>query len=137
MDPAVVAAVIAAAVSVLALAVTMAVRSHGYRATSRDTEKTLKEQREHLDLTLAEQSKHLDRTIAAENTQLDRTLRSSPGSWSGRSWSGGPGRGTNDSPSPPTSWAVIRPAAHRADGPSNHVRVWLLILTVSGRSCLA
>ena len=74
MDPTVVAAVIAAAVSVLTLAVTMAVQYRGYRATSRDTEKTLKEQRQHLGRTLAGQSKHLDLTIAAQNTQLDRTL---------------------------------------------------------------
>jgi hypothetical protein len=74
MDPTVVAAVIAAGVSVLTLVVTMLVQYRGYRATSRDTEKTLKEQREHLDLTLEGQSKHLERTIDAQNAQLDRTL---------------------------------------------------------------
>jgi hypothetical protein len=34
-------------------------------AAIRDTEKTLEEQRKHLDRTLAEQSKQLDRTLAA------------------------------------------------------------------------
>jgi hypothetical protein len=69
MNPTVVAAVIAAAVSVLTLMVTMAVQYRGYRAASRVTEKTLKEQREHLDLTLAEQSGQLDRTLAEQRTR--------------------------------------------------------------------
>ena len=56
MDPQVVAAIIAAAVSVLTLVGTLSAQYLGRRATSRDTEKTLKEQREHLDLTLAEQA---------------------------------------------------------------------------------
>src|ERR1700722_11645530 len=74
MDPQVVAAIIAAAVSALTLVGTLIAQYLGRRGTSRDTEKTLKEQREHLDLTLAEQSKRLDRTLAAQNTQLDLTL---------------------------------------------------------------
>jgi hypothetical protein len=74
MDPTVVAAWIAAGVSALTLVGTLAAQYLGRHATSRDTEKTLEEQRKHLDLTLTEQSKHLDRTIDAQNTQLDRTL---------------------------------------------------------------
>ena len=74
MDPTVVAAIIAAAVSVLTLVGTLAAQYFGRRATSKDTEKTLKEQREHLDLTLAEQSRQLDPTLAEQRGQLDRTL---------------------------------------------------------------
>ena len=48
MDPQVVAAIIAAVVSVLTLVGTIAVQYLGRRATSRDTEKTLEEQRKHL-----------------------------------------------------------------------------------------
>src|ERR1700722_15145163 len=74
MDPQVVAAIIAAAVSALTLVGTLIAQYLGRRGTSKDTEKTLKEQREHLDLTLAEQSKQLDRSLAEQNIQLDRTL---------------------------------------------------------------
>jgi hypothetical protein len=49
MDPTVVAAIIAAVVSVLTLVGTLVAQYLGFRATSRDTEKTLKEQHEHLD----------------------------------------------------------------------------------------
>ena len=74
MDPTVVAAWIAAGVSVLTLVGTLAAQYLGRRATSRDTEKTFTEQREQLNLTLAEQSKQLDRTLAEQSDQLDRTL---------------------------------------------------------------
>jgi uncharacterized protein YjbI with pentapeptide repeats len=74
MDPTVVAAVIAAAVSVLTLVGTLAAQYDGRRATSRDTKETLEQQREQLDLTLAEQSKQLDRTLAEQSKQLDLTL---------------------------------------------------------------
>ncbi len=74
MDPTVVAAWIAAGVSVLTLAGTLAAQYLGYRATSRDAEKTAEEQRKHLDRTLAEQNQQLDRTLAEQNQQLDRTL---------------------------------------------------------------
>ena len=86
MDPTVVAAIIAAAVSVLTLVGTLAAQYFGRRATSKDTEKTLKEQREHLDLTLAEQSRQLDPTLAeqrrpgpdagvAANQDVERAVR--------------------------------------------------------------
>jgi hypothetical protein len=55
MSPEVVAAIIAASVSVLTLIATVAVQISGRRATGRDTEKTLKEQSKQLDRTLAEQ----------------------------------------------------------------------------------
>jgi uncharacterized protein YjbI with pentapeptide repeats len=74
MDPTVVAAVIAAAVSVLTLVGTLAAQYLGRRATSRDTKETLERQREQLDLTLAEQSRQLDRTLAEQSKQLDLTL---------------------------------------------------------------
>src|ERR1700691_5483937 len=74
MDPTVVAAVIAAAVSVLTLVGTLAAQYLGRRATSRDTKETLEQQREQLDLTLAEQSKQLDRTLTEQSRQLDQTL---------------------------------------------------------------
>ena len=74
MDPTVVAAVIAAAVSVLTLVGTLAAQYLGRRATSRDTRETLDQQREQLDLTLAEQSKQLDLTLAEQSRQLDQTL---------------------------------------------------------------
>src|SRR5208282_5835481 len=74
MDPTVVAAIIAAAVSVLTLVGTLAAQYLGRRATSRDTKETLERQREQLDLTLAEQSKQLDRTLAVQSKQLDLTL---------------------------------------------------------------
>jgi hypothetical protein len=69
MGPQVVAAIIAAVVSVLTLVGTLAAQFLGRRATSRDTEKTLEEQRRHLDRTLAEQTKQLDRTLAEQRTR--------------------------------------------------------------------
>jgi uncharacterized protein YjbI with pentapeptide repeats len=85
MDPTVVAAWIAAGVSVLTLAGTLAAQYYGYRASSRDAEKTAEkageaaektaeEQREQLDRTLAEQRDRLDKTLKAQNDQLDRNL---------------------------------------------------------------
>ena len=85
MDPTVVAAWIAAGVSVLTLVGTLAAQYLGHRATSKDAEKTAEEQRkqldrtfteqnQQLDRTLLEQREHLDLTVAAQNTQLDRTL---------------------------------------------------------------
>ena len=74
MSPEVVAAIIAASVSVLTLIGTLAAQYFGRRATSRDTEKTLKEQSKQLDRTLAEQREHLDKTLAEQSKQLDRTL---------------------------------------------------------------
>ena len=74
MDPTVVAAWIAAGVSVLTLVGTLAAQYFGRRATSKETEKALAEQREQLNETLKAQSEQLDRTIAAQHTQLDRTF---------------------------------------------------------------
>lgn len=70
MDPTVVAACIAAGVSVL----TLAAQYLGYRATSRDAVKTADEQRKQLDRIQAEQRDQLDKTLKAQSGQLDRTL---------------------------------------------------------------
>jgi uncharacterized protein YjbI with pentapeptide repeats len=69
MSPSVVAASIAASVSVLTLIGTLAAQYFGRRATSKDTEKTLGEQGKHLDRTLAEQREQLDRTLAEQRTR--------------------------------------------------------------------
>jgi uncharacterized protein YjbI with pentapeptide repeats len=74
MDPTVVAAWIAAGVSVLTLIGTLAAQYLGYRAASRDAEKTAEEQREQLDRTFAEQNQQVDRTLAEQRQHLDRTL---------------------------------------------------------------
>jgi uncharacterized membrane-anchored protein YhcB (DUF1043 family) len=55
MSPEVTAAIIAASVGVVTLIGTLAAQYFGRRATSRDTQKALEEQREQLDKTLAEQ----------------------------------------------------------------------------------
>jgi uncharacterized protein YjbI with pentapeptide repeats len=69
MNSQLVAAIIAASVSVLTLIGTLAAQYFGRRATSRDTEKTLGEQGKHLDRTLAEQREQLDRTLAEQRTR--------------------------------------------------------------------
>ena len=69
MDPTVVAASIAAGVSVLTLVGTLAAQYLSHRATSRDAEKTAEEQRKQLDRTLAEQNQQLDRTLAEQRTR--------------------------------------------------------------------
>ena len=69
MNSQVVAAFIAASVSVLTLIGTLAAQYFGHRATSRETEKTLGEQGKHLDRTLAEQREQLDRTLAEQRTR--------------------------------------------------------------------
>lgn len=74
MDPTVVAAWIAAGVSVLTLLGTLAAQYFGRRATKEDTEKAFAEQRGQLNETLKAQSEQLDRTLDAQNQQLDRTL---------------------------------------------------------------
>jgi hypothetical protein len=74
MDPTVVAAWIAAGVSVLTLVGTLTAQYLGYRATTTDAEKTAEEQRKQLDRTLAEQRDQLDRTLTEQRDQLDRTL---------------------------------------------------------------
>src|SRR5215831_17897274 len=74
MNAQVVAAIIAASVSVLTLIGTLAAQYFGRRMTSGDTERTLTEQNKQLDRTLAEQREQLDRTLAEQREQLDRTL---------------------------------------------------------------
>ena len=69
MSPQVTAAIIAASVGVLTLIGTVVAQYFGRRATSRDTQKALEEQREQLDRTLAEQRKQLDRTLAEQRTR--------------------------------------------------------------------
>jgi uncharacterized protein YjbI with pentapeptide repeats len=74
MDPTVVAAWIAAGVSALTLIGTLVAQYLGYRATSRDADRTVGEQRKQLDQTFAEQNQQLDRTLTEQREQLDRTL---------------------------------------------------------------
>jgi uncharacterized protein YjbI with pentapeptide repeats len=69
MSPQVTAAIIAAGVGVLTVTATVAVQISGRRATSRDTQKALDEQRNQLDRTLEEQRKQLDRTLAEQRTR--------------------------------------------------------------------
>jgi hypothetical protein len=81
MDPTVIAAWIAAGVSVLTLVGTLTAQYLGYRASSRDAEKaekaaekTAEEQRKRLDQTFGEQREQLKQTLDAQARQLDRTL---------------------------------------------------------------
>jgi uncharacterized protein YjbI with pentapeptide repeats len=69
MSPQVTAAWIAAGIGVLTVAATVAAQYFSRRATSRDTQKALAQQSEHLDRTLAEQRKQLDRTLAEQRTR--------------------------------------------------------------------
>jgi pentapeptide repeat protein len=71
MSPEVIAAIIAGSVSVLTFVGTLAAQVLGRRATSKDTEATLKEQSKQLNTTLKEQGKQLDRTL---EEQRARTL---------------------------------------------------------------
>src|SRR3984957_4657191 len=71
MDPTVVAAWIAAGVSVLTLVGTLVAQYLGYRATSMDAGKTAEAQREQRDRTPAEQRQQLDKTLGE---QRGRTL---------------------------------------------------------------
>ena len=71
MSSEVVAAIIAASVSVLTLIGTLAAQYFGRRATSRDTQKALEEQRKQLDRTLAEQrTRTLNERFATAAEQL-------------------------------------------------------------------
>jgi hypothetical protein len=74
MSPTVTAAIIAAGVGVITVITTVLTQFLGRRATSRDTQKALEAQSEHLDRTLEAQSEHLGRTLEAQSEQLDRTL---------------------------------------------------------------
>ena len=71
MSPEVTAAIIAAGVGVLTVASTVAVQISGRRATSRDTQKALEEQRKQLDRTLLEQrTRTLNERFATAAEQL-------------------------------------------------------------------
>ena len=71
MSPQVTAAIIAASVGVLTLIGTLAAQYFGRRATSRDTQRALEEQRDHLDRTLAEQrTRTLNERFATAAEQL-------------------------------------------------------------------
>jgi len=69
MSPEVTAAIIAAGVGVLTVAATVAVQISGRRATSHDTQKAFKEQREQLNTTLAAQREQLDKTLAEQRVR--------------------------------------------------------------------
>ena len=69
MSPEITAAWIAAGVGVLTVATTVAAQYFSRRATSRDTQKALAQQSEHLDRTLAEQREQLDKTLAEQRTR--------------------------------------------------------------------
>jgi hypothetical protein len=73
MSPEVIAAIIAASVSVLTLIGTVAAQYFGRRGTSRDTHRALEEQRKQLDRTLAEQrTRTLNERFATAAEQLGR-----------------------------------------------------------------
>jgi uncharacterized protein YjbI with pentapeptide repeats len=69
MNPTVVAAIIAAIVSVLTLIGTLAAQYLGRRGTSKDTEKAFAEQRKQLNETLQAQSDQLDKTLAEQRAR--------------------------------------------------------------------
>ena len=69
MDPTVVAAWIAAGVSVLTLVGTLAAQYFGRRLTARDADRAFAEQREQLDRTLDAQGRQLDRTLDGQRTR--------------------------------------------------------------------
>jgi uncharacterized protein YjbI with pentapeptide repeats len=71
MDPTVVAAIIAGALTVLG---TLATQYFGRRGASKDAGKAFIEQREQLSKTFAEQREQLNETLKAQSDQLDRTL---------------------------------------------------------------
>jgi galactokinase len=72
VDPQVIAAVIAGALTVIG---TLAAQYSGRRATSKDAEKALGQQREQLIKTFAEQREQLDKTLRAQGDQLDKNAR--------------------------------------------------------------
>jgi uncharacterized protein YjbI with pentapeptide repeats len=69
MNPTVVAAWIAAGVSVLTLIGTVITQIIGFRSTKADTEQQILAQREQIDKTLKAQSEQLDRTLAEQRTR--------------------------------------------------------------------
>ena len=74
MDPAVVAAIIAAVVSFLTLIVSVWAQNHGVNKSSADNTKTLEAQREQLQGAFEAQSKQLKSTLEAQSEQLKSTL---------------------------------------------------------------
>src|SRR5215472_10073934 len=85
MEPAVVAAIIAAGASLVTLIGTVVAQIIGFRSTRANTEQqikathddtadTLAQQREQVTKTLAEQREQLDKTLAEQRKQLDKTL---------------------------------------------------------------
>ena len=74
MGPTVVAAWIAAGVSVLTLISTVIVQIIGFRSTRADTERQIKATREDTADTLAQQRDQLTRTLDAQSRQLEQTL---------------------------------------------------------------
>ena len=81
MDPTVVAAWIAAGVSVLTLVGTLAAQYLSYRAASRDAEKTAANAEKMAEKTAEEQRKQLDRTLAEQREHQDvlRGVAGAPG----------------------------------------------------------
>ena len=69
MDPTVVAAWIAAGVSVLTLVGTLAAQYFGRRGTTKDTERAFVEQRAQLNETLKVQAEQLDRTLGEQRAR--------------------------------------------------------------------
>jgi hypothetical protein len=69
MSPAVEAAVIAGSAGILTLIGTLAAQFYGIHRTSRDSERTLEEQRKQLDKTLGEQRTQLDKTLGEQRTR--------------------------------------------------------------------
>src|SRR5262249_20081588 len=74
MRPAVEAAVIAGSVGVLTLIGTLAAQFYGIHRTSRDTEKTLKGQRDQLNTKLNEERDQLNTKLKEERDQLNTKL---------------------------------------------------------------
>jgi dsDNA-binding SOS-regulon protein len=107
MNPAVVAAIIAASISFLTLIGTLAAQFYGIRKTSSDTAKTRDQQEEQLDRTLAEQREQLDRTLAEQREQLDRTLAEQREQLDRTLAEQRTRTLTNGSPRRPGSWAAI------------------------------
>ena len=69
MSHQVIAAIIAASVSVVTAAVTVGFQISARRATGKDTEKAFKQQRAQLNTTLTEQGRQLDKTLAEQRTR--------------------------------------------------------------------
>jgi hypothetical protein len=75
MNATVVAAYVAAGASLVTLAGMFISQRMSSRATSRDNEKTLSQQREQSEKTLEQQREQLDRTLKAQSEQVDTQLK--------------------------------------------------------------